>query len=429
MKAFVRIGVLCAGVAGLTVSPAAEAVTADVKPVVTNASESAYDQFELLAEAMLHIKKFYVNDKSYDDIMNGAMHGMLSSLDPHSGFLSPDELTAMQEDTEGKFGGIGVTIGMKDNILTVIAPIEDSPGFRAGLQSGDRILAIEGVKTQGMPIPEAVRRLRGEKGTPVRITVLGRQAEEPREVSLVRSDIVVPCVKGARILRNGVGYLRITQFSAPAAAEVAAALDTLVKANARALVLDLRGNPGGLLISAVDIAQLFLERGALVVTTRGRDDGDKVENRGKGDVHWTRAPMVVLIDRGSASASEIVAGALQDHGRAVLVGETSFGKGSVQSVIRLRPDGKRAIRLTTAHYYTPSGRLIHEKGIDPDIRVSVTADEWRRAQVRRSHEEAPEGYSEPEKKEYRNAVDAALERAADVLDAVLVYQSARAQKP
>jgi carboxyl-terminal processing protease len=236
-------------------------------------------------------------------------------------------------------------------------------------------------------------------------------------------------VKGARVLRDGVGYLRVTQFSAPSAPEVAAALDKLVKENARALVLDLRGNPGGLLSSAVDVSQLFLERGALVVTTRGRQTDDKVETRAKGGVHWTRAPMAVLIDRGSASASEIVAGALQDHGRAVLIGETSFGKGSVQSVIRLSPEGRSAIRLTTAYYYTPSGRLIHEKGIDPDIRVTVSAEEWRRAQVRRAHEEAPDGYTEQEKREFRGAADAALERAADVLDAVLIYQSARAQKP
>jgi carboxyl-terminal processing protease len=415
--------------AALAAASPVHAATVDVKPIATNQHESAYDAFELLAEAMLHIKKFYVREKSYRDIMDGAMHGMLSSLDPHSGFLSPDELSAMQEDTEGKFGGIGVTIGMKDNVLTVIAPIEDSPGFRAGLLSGDRVLAIDGVKTQGMTIPDAVRRLRGDKGTSVRLTVLGRQADEPREVTIARDDIVVPCVKGARVLRDGVGYLRVTQFSAPSAPEVAAALDKLVKENARALVLDLRGNPGGLLSSAVDVSQLFLERGALVVTTRGRQTDDKVETRAKGGVHWTRAPMAVLIDRGSASASEIVAGALQDHGRAVLIGETSFGKGSVQSVIRLSPEGRSAIRLTTAYYYTPSGRLIHEKGIDPDIRVTVSAEEWRRAQVRRAHEEAPDGYTEQEKREFRGAADAALERAADVLDAVLIYQSARAQKP
>lgn len=432
-----RIGlfaVLAAGtLAALTVGSRAQRAGAVdlLPPSVTNEHEIAYDQMELLAEAMLHIKKFYITEKSYSNIVNGALHGMLSALDPHSGFLDPEELSAMQEDTEGQFGGIGIQIGVKEGVLTVITPIEDTPGYRAGLLAGDRILAIDGHKTQGMSLPEAMTKLRGEKGSTVRLTILGRQAEEPREVAVVRDDIVVPTVKGARILKNGVGYIRIVQFSAPTAASVREKMEQLVKKGMTSLVLDLRNNPGGLLTSAIEVSQLFLDRGAMVVSIKGRgsEDDEKVPSFSKGTFHWNKGPMVVLINGGSASAAEIVAGALQDHGRAVLVGDTSYGKGSVQSVIRLRPGGgASALRLTTAYYYTPSGRLIHEKGIDPDIRVPVMPDAWRRAQIRRAHSENPELFTEQEKADYANASDAALLRAVDMLDAVQIFQSARAEK-
>jgi carboxyl-terminal processing protease len=399
-------------------------------PVVTNEHELAYDQIELLAEAMLHVKKYYIVEKSYSNIVNGALHGMLSSLDPHSGFLDAEELAAMREDTEGQFGGIGIDIGIKEGVLTVITPIEDTPAYRAGLLAGDRILAIDGLKTQGMSIQAAKTKLRGAKGSTVRMTIVGRQAEGPHEVTVVRDDIVVPTVRGARILRDGVGYLRIVQFSEPTAASVREKMEQLVRKGMTSLVLDLRDNPGGLLTSAIEVGQLFLDRGAVVVSIKGRggDGEDKVPSFSRGAFHWNKGPMVVLINGGSASAAEIVAGALQDHGRAVLVGDTTYGKGSVQSIIGMRPAGQCALRLTTAYYYTPSGRLIHDKGIDPDIRVPVTFDAWRRAQTRRAQIENPEMFTDQEKAEYANAFDAALVRAVDMLEAVHVFQSPRAEQ-
>jgi carboxyl-terminal processing protease len=427
----IRSATLAAALALAVIPPGALAQRpGEVEPVppsVTNEHELAYDQMEVLAEAMLYIRKHYITEKSYSNIVNGALHGMLTALDPYSAFLDREELDAMQEDTDAQFGGIGIQIGMRDGVLTIITPIEDTPGYRAGLLAGDRILAIDGHKTQGMAIPEAMLKLRGPKGSTVRLTVLGRQADEPREVQVVRDEIVVPTVKGARILRNGIGYMRIVQFSQPTAASVREKMEQLIQKGMTALILDLRNNPGGLLVSAIEVSQLFLDRGAVVVSIKGRagEDEDKKPSFSRGAFHWNKGPMVVLIDGGSASAAEIVAGALQDHGRAVLVGDTTFGKGSVQSVIRLRPTGECALKLTTAYYYTPSGRLIHEKGIDPDIKVAVTPDAWRSAQLRRERVENPEAFTEQERAEYASATDAALARAIDLLEAVKIFKSTR----
>ena len=384
---------------------------------------SAYAQIELLAEALLDIRKFYVEEKSYKEITLGAIHGMLASLDPHSSFLEPEEYEEMQEDTAGKFSGIGINIGVKDNMLTVIAPIEDTPAFRAGLQSGDRILEIDGESTGGMNMRDAVTHLRGEKGTKVMITVQGLEDEESRTVEIVRDDIVVPSVKGARIIRDGVGYVRITQFARPTAEMLQEQLDFLQKEQMNALVLDLRNNPGGLLKTAVDVAQKFLKKGEVIVTTRGRPHvQDEVIARAEGDVHLTEFPMAILINEGSASASEIVAGALKDHRRAVIVGTHSFGKASVQSVLPMNAGSNMAVRLTIAYYYTPNGNLIHGKGIEPDIEVDFFTEEWRAVLLNRAHLESPGVFPDEEKKKYADAVDTQLERAVDILQAVKIFK-------
>ncbi|MCE9615580.1 MAG: S41 family peptidase [Lentisphaerae bacterium] len=384
---------------------------------------SAYPHIELLTEALIDIRKFYVEDKSYRDITLGAIHGMLESLDPHSSFLEAEEYGEMQEDTAGKFSGIGINIGLKDGLLTVIAPIEDTPGFRAGLQSGDRILEIDSEKTPGMDLRDAVKRLRGAKGTKVSLTVQGLEDDSPRTVAIVRDDIVVPSVKGGRILRDGIGYIRITQFARPTADMLQEQLDLLQKEHLNALVLDLRNNPGGLLKSAVDVAQKFLKPGAVIVTTRGRPGvQDEVITRGAGKTHLTDFPMAILVNGGSASASEIVAGALKDHKRAVIVGTKSFGKASVQSVIPMAADTNMAIRLTIAYYYTPNGNLIHEKGIAPDIDVELSPDEWRGVLTHRAQVESPGMFSEEEKQKYADAVDTQLERAVDLLQAIKIFK-------
>jgi len=405
------------------------AVTADtVEPAAKDngGADSAYEYMELLTQAMLRVRKHYIEEKDYKEIVYGALHGMLDNLDPHSAFLDPEAYSDIQDSTTGTFGGIGITVGMRDGMLTVIAPIEDSPGYRAGLQSGDRILAIDGKKTRNMTQEDAVKRMRGEKGTEVILTVSGDSTEGPRDVTIVREHIKVPSVKGARILSDGVAYVRITQFSEPTAGLLREKIEELLEQGMRALVLDLRSNPGGLLSSAVEVVQLFVDRGKLIVSRKGRPGVyPAVESKAKGDHHYTDFPMAVLVNGGSASAAEIVAGALQDHQRAVLVGSTTFGKASVQSVIRLRPYGKCAIRLTTAHYYTPNGREIHEVGIEPNIPVYVSGGEWRDVQVRRAHIESPKAYGAEEKAEYEDVVDRQLVRAVDLLKALTILQSAK----
>ena len=385
--------------------------------------ESAYPHLELLTESLLHIRKHYVEEKTYEEITYGAIRGMLRSLDAHSSFLQQEEYDEMREDTAGKFSGIGIHIGIRDRYLTVIAPIEDTPGFRAGLQSGDKIVDIEGEKTLGITLREAVKKLRGPKGTKVVIKVLSKGDDEPREIEIVRDDITVPSVKGERIIRDSIGYIRITQFARPTAELLQGSLNELLAGGMDALVLDLRGNPGGLLKSAIQVAQVFLKRGEVIVSTRGRKSiHDELITKAGGRTHLTDFPIAILVNGGSASASEIVAGALQDHQRAVLVGAKTFGKGSVQSVIPVGTDKKTAIRLTIAYYYTPSGRLIHENGLEPNIAVPLTPDEWRRAQIRRAHEENPDLYSEEDRKEYENAVDRQLQRAVDLLQAIKIFK-------
>jgi carboxyl-terminal processing protease len=392
-------------------------------PAKKSERDEAYEQMELLTEIMMHVRKLYVQDKSYKDITAGALHGMLQSLDPHSDFMEEEAFRNMQDDTIGKFSGIGIEIGQRDGLLTVIAPIEDTPAYRAGLQARDRILAIDGTKTMNMSMNDAVKKLRGEKGSKVTITI-GRQGEdEPRDVDIVRDDIEVPSVKGVRILKDGIGYIRITQFAAPTAVSVQEALDKLTDQGMTSLILDMRQNPGGLLKSAIEIAEQFLKKDDLIVTTRGRPGvSEAIENRAAGTRHLTDLPMAILVNGGSASAAEIVAGALQDHKRAMLIGETTYGKGSVQSVIPLRPNGKAAIRLTTAHYYTPSGRLIHEKGIEPDVPVHILPQDWYKVQVRRAHVESPDLFTAEEKKPYLDVVDSQLQRAMDLLQAVKVFK-------
>ncbi|NQU40157.1 MAG: PDZ domain-containing protein [Lentisphaerae bacterium] len=384
--------------------------------------EDAYDNMELMAEVIMHIRKNYVEEKSYQDIAYGALHGMLHSMDPHSGFLEPEAYEGLQEDTRGSFSGIGIHIGIQHGILTVIAPIEDTPAFRAGLISGDRIIEIEGESTSGETLRGAVGKLRGEKGTGVTIKIVREGEEAPRDVTIVRDDIEVPSVKGARLLTDRIGYIRITQFAEPTAELLQSALEDLLDQGMEGLVLDLRSNPGGLLRSAVAISEKFIEEGDVVVSTRGRNGKlDETVKRAGGALHYTDLAMAVLLNSGSASASEIVAGCLQDHGRAVLVGQKSYGKGSVQSVIPLKSNPDAAIRLTTQYYYTPANRLIHNKGIEPDINVPTTPLEWGKVLVHRAHLENPDLFTDEERAKYLDVVDLPLQRAVDMLQAVLIF--------
>jgi len=387
--------------------------------------EAAYDKMELLTEAILYVKKNYVEEKTYEQIINGALHGMLQALDSHSDFLEPDAFKDIQEETRGTYGGIGVQIGVKDGLLTVIAPIEDTPAYKAGIQGGDKIVEIDGAKTIGMKLDAAVNQMRGEKGTKVTLTIRRVDEEGFKKITIIRDNIEVSSVKGASILGDGIGYVRITQFALPTSSSLDEALRKLKTQGMNALVLDLRNNPGGLLVSAVDVSRKFLPKNNLIVAVKGREGIVPQDNKlSSADGAYIDMPMVVLVNGHSASASEIVAGALQDNKRAVIIGETTFGKGSVQSVMPLKAGGnKGAVRLTTARYYTPSGRLIHDKGIDPDIPVYLSRKEWHDIQMKRLRTEDPEQFTKQEREEYKDVVDRHIQRAFDLLQALKVIHS------
>ena len=383
--------------------------------------DSAYETISLFTKVVEQIRQHYVDqDKTkYKDLIYGALNGMLQSLDPHSQFMDPEMYSDMKDDTTGHFGGLGIVISIKDAVLTIVAPMEDTPGFKAGLMSGDKIIEIDGKSTEGLSLQEAVKKLRGDPGTKVTIKILRPKNRDIKDVELVRAVINVPSVKDARILEDGIGYVRIVQFNEPTANALQESLDKLSGEGMQALILDLRNNPGGLLTSAVEVSQKFLRRGDLIVFTLGRNEKQQQVFRAKGRYRFGDLPMVVLVNGGSASASEIVAGALQDHKRAMLIGEKTFGKGSVQSVLPL--DDGAAIRLTTAKYYTPSKRVIHEKGIEPDIVVPMNPDDWRKLLIKRSRPENAE--PEEGEEDVSGVVDIQLERAVDVLKGIMIFEA------
>ncbi len=386
--------------------------------------DNPYAQLELMTKVMELIRKDYVDaDKtSYKELSYGALKGMLSSLDPHSQFMEPTNYQDMREDTEGKFGGLGIVISMsKEGFLTVVAPMEDTPGAKAGLMPNDRIIKIDGKPTDKMALPEAVRNLRGDPGSKVTVTIFRAKAKDPgekiKDYVIERAVINVESVKDAKMLDDGIGYVRITQFNEPTADEFEKALTKLEAKGMDALILDLRNNPGGLLEAARRVASKFVPAGELIVSTEGRDQAQKLvyrSDRGRKRSY----PVVVLVNNGSASGSEIVAGALQDLRRGVLVGETTFGKGSVQSVLPL-PDGS-AVRITTAKYYTPGHAVIHERGITPDIIVPVSEEDERKLLEQRARGNLPPS-DEESSKPAEKAVDLQLERAVDVIKGVKLF--------
>lgn len=386
------------------------------------AADDPYSQFKLAAQVMELIRANHVDgDKvTYQRLTYDALKGMVSALDPHSQFMEPEMYQDMQTETEGKFGGLGIVISMsKDNALTIVAPMEDTPGARAGLLPGDRIIKIDGRPTEKMTLQEAVKLLRGEPGTKVTISVFRPKAKDPSErlkdYTIERAEIRVESVKDVKILTDNIGYIRITQFNQPTAEEFRKALDKLEKQGMDALIIDLRNNPGGLLEAAIKVASEFVPRGELIVSTEGRDPRQTQRYYSVGGKRRAQYPIAVLINGGSASASEIVSGALQDLKRAVVIGETSFGKGSVQSVIKLS-DGS-ALRLTTAKYYTPSHRVIHEHGVTPDILVPISEEVERKLMEQRARANLP-----PEDGEKVEPVaDEQLDRAVDVLKGVKLF--------
>jgi carboxyl-terminal processing protease len=395
--------------------------------------DNGYEEIALFSRALQLIRQDYVDEKkiSYEKLTHAALRGMLEALDPHSQFMEPDDFKGMQDDTHSRFGGLGVVVTERDDRLIIVSPMEDTPGFRAGLLPGDHIIKIDGDSAEKMTLNDAITKLRGEPGQKVTLTIFRPSTKEYKDFEMIREIVKVPSVKDAKLLAKDqtgdfkVGYARITQFNVPTAEELAKKLDDLEKQGMQAFVLDLRYNPGGLLNSAVDVAGQFLEPGKLVVSTEGRvPSQDKIYRVGAGKVR-PRYPVAVLINTGSASGSEIVAGALRDYHRAILVGETTFGKGSVQSVVQLQ-DGS-ALRLTTAKYFTPSKKLIHEHGVEPTIRATMTAEQERQLMISR-REDLPE---DEMKKGVAGFRDTQLERAIDALKSAMVYadRSSGVRKP
>ncbi len=386
--------------------------------------DSGYAQISVFARAVQLIRQDYVDSKktSYHDLIYAAMKGMLASLDPHSQFMDPDDFRDMQDDTRSRFNGLGIEVSVKNGLLTVIAPMEDTPAAKAGILSGDQILRINGNSTEKLELQEAVNILRGQPGQKVTLTVLRPSTKEVKDYALERAEIKVQSVKGAKILDPEIGgpfkigYIRLIQFNEPTAEELEHALDDLQKQGMQALVLDLRNNPGGLLNSAVDVCAQFLPPNTTVVSTQGRVASQQNEYATSGSTKARpRLPMTVLVNEGSASGAEIVAGALKDLKRAIIVGETTFGKGSVQNVVQL-PDGS-ALRFTTAKYYTPSKQVIHGNGVAPNIRVPLSAEQERVLFAARNND----SLSAEEEKNMVKTKDPQMLRAIDALKGVMIY--------
>jgi carboxyl-terminal processing protease len=341
-----------------------------ILPAILQAKESeeqdTYRNLETFADVLTLLQQHYVDPIDTNKVIIGAINGMLSSLDPHSSYMEPDEFKELQEETKGSFSGIGIEITIKDSILTVVSPIEGTPAFKQGLRAGDQIIGIDGKPTKNMTLMQAVKKLRGKKGSKVTITIYHPADQSIRDMTLARDIIPLHSVRSMD-LAPGLFYVRISNFQTATTSEVRKALHQARKeGNLHGLVLDLRNNPGGLLDQAVKVSDIFLDSG-VIVSTRGRDGEQDMVFKAHRNTDAMKFPMVVLVNGGSASASEIVAGALKDHRRAIICGTVTFGKGSVQTIIPMA--GGAGIRLTTARYYTPSGASIQETGIVPDVVV------------------------------------------------------------
>ena len=410
-----------------------------------------YKQLNLFGDVFERVRAIYVEEKTDKELIESAINGMLSSLDPHSSFIPAKEYTDMQVETRGTFGGLGIEVTMENGLVKVVAPIDDTPAFRAGVEAGDLISHLDGEPVQGLTLSEAVDKMRGEVGKPITITVI-RAESETFDIEIIRDIIKIQSVHSR--VEDKIGYVRITSFNGTAYEGLAKAIDQIegeLGDDVQGFVLDLRNNPGGLLNQAIAISNAFLEKGE-IVSTRSRNDDDIQRYNAKGGDLIDGKPLIILINGGSASASEIVAGALKDHGRAILLGTTTFGKGSVQSIIEL--PGHGAMRLTTARYYTPAGISIQGKGIAPDIVVNPAKVEEINVAGRRKEadlrgsldagksdpgaEEKPEDATtdtdkgdapeadapKEEPKEEEKPIDYQLVRALDIIRGIAFYQQA-----
>ena len=399
-------------------------------------NKETYEYLDLFGQIFDRVRSEYVEEVTDQELIEKAIDGMLTGLDPHSGYMNEEVWQEMQMDTQGKFGGLGIEITMEEGFVKVISPIEDSPAYEAGILAGDFIIQIDDTPVFGLTLNEAVELMRGEKGQPITITV-SRDGTEPFEIKIIRDIIKIQSVKSE--VYDDIGYLRITSFTEQTEDGLLKSIRKIQKENEniKGYVLDVRSNPGGLLSQAVKVSDIFLTRGE-IVSTRGREKKDIRRYRAKNKDHTNGKPIVVLINGGSASASEIVAGALQDHRRAIIVGTQSFGKGSVQTIMpfqRSNAENVSGIRLTTARYYTPSGESIQGKGISPDIIVeqgefesydfkryseSDLKDSLDKDDENAKNDDADE--TELSEKEKRLAKDYQLQRALDLLKGLSIFE-------
>lgn len=393
--------------------------------------DSPYSNIELFANVLDKVRTEYVDgtNLTYQELVYSSLKGMVGSLDPHSEFLDPEDYQELQDDTEGQFGGLGLVVSMKDGYVTVVSPMDDSPGFRAGIMPADRIIKVNGQSVAQMPLgdrlEDAVKLLRGDPDTKVTVTIQRPSTGAVKDFNLKRAIIVMDMVKDINEKKefpldsNKIGYVRISEFGDSTGDELQEALNKMQAQGMKALIIDLRDNPGGLLDEAVEVCQKFLPRGQLVVSTEGRDPRENSVRRAEGHGDELKGePIVILVNLGSASAAEIVTGCLQDLHRAVVLGEKTFGKGSVQSIFPF--DDGSALKLTTAKYYTPSHRVIHEHGITPDIYAPMTDEEEAALILKRS----PGGFDsldETNRVRAEEIKDVQLERAEDLLKGILIY--------
>ncbi len=378
-----------------------------------------YKQVELFSDAVTIVQSDYIKEVEPKKLVYGALEGMLSSLDGYSQFMDPESVRELEVETKGEFGGLGLEIGIRDGILTVIAPLDGTPAEKAGLKSGDKIVRIDGESTRDIKLMDAVEKLRGKPRTKVELTILREGEEKLLHFVVERSIIKLESISAARVIEGKVGYVRLTEFQENTPQQLEAKLKELKKCGMQALILDLRNNPGGLLDVSFEVAEKFLPKDAVVVSLESRRPEQNKVYKSRGKKNFLDFPMVVMVDGGSASASEIVAGALQDNRRAIILGAKTFGKGSVQTVISLK-DGS-AVRLTTAGYHTPNGRSINDKGIIPDVKVDFKPELKKKPEEK--EDDIFDKVEEKPKAEEEIYCDNQLQAAVDVLRGILIYSA------
>ncbi len=393
-----------------------------------------FKQVQIFSDSITLIISDYIEPVKPQDLIYGALKGMMKTLDGYSQFLDPESFKEITEETKGEFGGIGIEIGMRKGVLTVITPMEDTPAFEAGIKSGDKVVKIGDKVTRDLSLDDAVKLLKGDAGTEITLGIVREGVDDVLSFTIKRAIIKLKSIKEAKIIDSGIGYVRITEFQERTARDLKDAVKGLLKENANSIIIDVRNNPGGLLESSVEVSELFLNQGSMIVYTEGKDPAKRMDFTAKRTPIFPDIKLALIINKGSASAAEIFAGAIKDNKRGIIVGTNSFGKGSVQTVIPLRD--KSALRLTTASYYTPSGSNISDKGIEPDIVVENKKIEKSESETKEKEEEKTKVFEkvskekkkevevkEEEKGEKKKEYDAQLEAAINILKGYKILEN------